>query len=230
MNAIKAHKSILSAWWLPLGVATFVFALVQLLPLIGVYVQQDTPLPAPIYTPEVRPLELVESPDTIPYKFDQSLSATLSIPALHVVIPIVWSQSTQEKDLQNDLSSGAIHYPGTAIPGNIGNALLAAHSSDYAWKKGAYKNAFASLGRLSVGDTGILITYTDKDAMKRTLQFRVTEKAIVAPDDQRIFEEGQTAQITLITCWPVGTNWRRLIVKADVVGSGDDASTAIQTY
>jgi len=46
----------------------------------------------------------------------------------------VWSKSYLEADLQKDLISGVSSYPGTALPGAAGNALVAGHSSNYAWK------------------------------------------------------------------------------------------------
>lgn len=222
MNAEKQHKSIRRAWWLSFAVAAFVFALVQVLPLVGMYVQQDDPLQDIVYVP-IQHEEVKQSGPQLPPGasnpvYQESFSALISIPSIRVNVPIVWSHSTKEQDLQHDLSNGAIHYPGTAVPGNVGNSLLAAHSSDYVWKEGKYKSAFASLNKLSVGDKDIFITYFDKDATQHTLRFQVTEKAIVAPNDTRIFAEDQRHQITLITCWPVGTNWRRLMVKADFLG------------
>ncbi|OGI25291.1 MAG: hypothetical protein A3J76_00060 [Candidatus Moranbacteria bacterium RBG_13_45_13] len=42
-------------------------------------------------------------------------------------------------------------------------------------------------------------------------------KKIVSPDDPVIFENTSEPTLTLSTCWPLGTNFRRLIVKADLV-------------
>ncbi|PIE00854.1 MAG: hypothetical protein CSA81_13415 [Acidobacteria bacterium] len=42
----------------------------------------------------------------------------------------------------------------------------------------------------------------------------VTSKEEVNPDDVRIFSQSQMQELTLTTCWPLGTSTRRLMIKA----------------
>lgn len=145
------------------------------------------------------------------------LSAAVVIPRLNIRVPIVWSTSRQEADLQRDLEHGAIHYPGTALPGLVGNAFVSAHSSNFPWLPGDYKTAFASLGDLEEGERGIFIEYADSSTLVRRFEFQVAEIAIVHAEDERMFNQGDQPELTLVTCWPLGTSWRRLMVKGQLV-------------
>ena len=50
-----------------------------------------------------------------------------------------------------------------------------------------------------------------------TYHYKISEKFTTVPNDARIFEDLSSPVLTLSTCWPLGTNLRRLIVKADLV-------------
>lgn len=146
-------------------------------------------------------------------KIDETMTAELTIPQIEVRVPIVWSTKPDEAALQMDLRNGISHYPETALPGQVGNALLAGHSSNFFWEKGAYPRVFGRLNRLNVGDENITVTYKKGDAVVKTFNFRVVEKNVVADDDERLFAQTKDSEITLVTCWPLGTSWKRLMVK-----------------
>lgn len=116
-----------------------------------------------------------------------------------------------EKDIQESLRDGVVHYPGTAFPGQRGNVVLTGHSSYFAWDPGRFKDVFALLHEVVVGDT--VIVYHDQ--IKYT--YKVYETKVVAPDEVEILTQQGNDKLTLITCTPVGTNLRRLIVVAKPV-------------
>lgn len=192
-------------WVLPLLVALTVFVLSQAI--------QDNPLPniAASSVPALQP----ESISLRDITLDDTLEAELIIDRLGIAVPIVWSQSTKEADLQKDLEHGALRYPGTPEPGNIGNSFVTAHSSDYPWKSGIYKKAFSKLGKLEVGNDDIIVVYKKNGEFVRQIRFKVTEKAIVKATDMRMIEQKEKTEMTLVTCWPVGTNLLRLMVKTE---------------
>lgn len=191
-------------WLLTAGVFLVIFFI------LNANISAQTPFPAPVI-----PTEPV---DIVPADIDQSLHAAVLIPALGINVPVVWSLSYRESDLQKDLEQGVIHFPGTVLPGQVGNALISGHSSDYLWKPGNFKRAFANLNELNVGDEGIFVEYYDADRnVVASFAFRVTDKKIVAADDPQLFAQTDQPELTLVTCWPLNTSWRRLMIKAEKI-------------
>ncbi|MEI7510791.1 MAG: sortase [Candidatus Peregrinibacteria bacterium] len=121
-----------------------------------------------------------------------------------------WNQL--EKDIQEGLHDGVAHYPGTAEPGEEGNVFITGHSSYYPWDTGRYKDVFASLHQLDVGDH-YFIYYKGKK-----YEYAITERKIVKPNDTSVLKQPEGKKIaTLMTCTPVGTALNRLILVAEQV-------------
>lgn len=144
---------------------------------------------------------------------DVRIKMTLKINAIGVETPVVLSQSTEESLIQKDLEKGVVHYPGTPLPGQRGNVYIAGHSSNYSWSKGSYNYVFKNLNDL-VSDDVITLTQRLANGKEITHTYVVDSKEEVASDDARIFAQTQTQELTLTTCWPLGTSARRLMVKA----------------
>lgn len=140
----------------------------------------------------------------------------LIIPRLNKNVPIVFSDPEKlisadweslEKTFQDDLKNGVIHYPGTAEPGEKGNVFITGHSSYYPWDDGRYKDVFVLLHTLKPGDE-ILVQHEGKE-----YRYKIEETKNVKNNDVSVLDQnGQTKTITLMTCSPVGTNIRRLVV------------------
>lgn len=147
----------------------------------------------------------------------------LIIPKLHIEAPIVlpsyaamlkedWAQV--ETDIQDALEHGVVHYPGTARPGQGGNFFITGHSSYYPWARGRYKTIFARLHDLDVGDEYWVYYRGDKH------RYIVRSKREVQPSDTSVLDQPTTERIaTLMTCTPIGTTLRRLILVAEEVDS-----------
>lgn len=147
--------------------------------------------------------------------------ARIIIPKIGKNVPIVemgteqiegedWSKL--EKQIQSGLQKGIVHYPGTSKPGQFGNVFLTGHSSYYPWDPGRFKDVFALLGRLDVGDE--FYVYYDQKAYT----YRITSKSEVQPNNVTVLEQPTDKKIaTLMTCTPVGTTLRRLIIRAEQV-------------
>lgn len=115
-----------------------------------------------------------------------------------------------EEDIQTALQDGIVHYPGSARPGQAGNVFYTGHSSYYSWAKGGYKDVFARLHELEVGDTYFVYFNGDKH------NYRVTKKFEVSPSNVSVLDQPTDKRTsTLMTCTPVGTTLRRLIVQAE---------------
>lgn len=139
----------------------------------------------------------------------------LIIKKINVVAPIVWSLNAEEALMLEDLKRGVARYPDTGIPGQRGNAVISGHSSNYAWVKGNYNYIFKDLNNLNVGDT-LIIKTTQKNGKSFEYTYKVQQKSVVAPDDAEIFKLTTKPSVTLVTCWPLRTNWKRLIIRAEL--------------
>lgn len=135
----------------------------------------------------------------------------LSIPKINVSAPIVFAKSNAEAAIQKDLESGVVHYANTAMPGTNGNSVIFGHSSNDWWEPGNYKFVFVLLDKLVIGDT-LTINYNSQQYM-----YEVIETKVVPPTDLSVLNSNGIAEVTLITCTPPGTNWKRLIVRAKQV-------------
>ena len=143
------------------------------------------------------------------------------IPKLNLNIPLVTpsyqnllSENWEgvETDIQDALQHGVVHYPGTARPGQAGNFFVTGHSSYYPWAPGKYKNVFARLHDLDVGDEYWVYYGGDKH------RYIIREKQEVKPSNVRVLDQPLDKRVaTLMTCTPVGTTLRRLIVTSEEI-------------
>ncbi|MDN5899090.1 MAG: class E sortase [Brachybacterium sp.] len=105
---------------------------------------------------------------------------------------------------------GAGHYPGTALPGEVGNVAIAGH-------RNTYGRVFEDIARLGAGDPIVVET---ADAF---YVYEVTETLIVQPEDVEVIAPtpGQpgvepTAQmLTMTACHPMFSARERIIVHAE---------------
>ena len=147
---------------------------------------------------------------------DTKAKVTITIDKIKITVPMVWATSVREQDMQRYLKEGAVHYPRTASPGQLGNSFVSAHSSNYAWVDGNYNEVFSKLDKVSPGDI-IKIRMTLANGSTVEYLYKATQQRVTKPDDPWIFMKTKTATVTLSTCWPLGTRQKRLVVKADLI-------------
>jgi LPXTG-site transpeptidase (sortase) family protein len=150
-----------------------------------------------------------------PYGFAR-LEWKVVIPKLNINAPLVWSRSAAEEEIQQDLMNGLVHFPLTAVPGQAGNAFVTGHSSDYLNKPGNFKDIFARLEELSLGDTVTFAAWS-QNGKKISYTYKFYDKATVASNDPRLFEHTSKSVVTLATCWPIKTDLERLMLKGELV-------------
>lgn len=167
----------------------------------------------PTFLPEVTytTLDYTDSETWFPKAAPQSSSVTsrsytLSIPELGIKDALV-------RDDHTDLKKSLIHYPGTAMPGDLGNTVIFGHSVlPQFFNPDNYTTIFSTLHTLDVGDE-ILI---DSDGASYT--YRITDMYSVTPDDLTpLAQTFDKHRLTIITCTPPGTYLKRLIVKAELI-------------
>lgn len=178
------------------------------------------PAAAPtLETPELEPTEPTNSllailPAT---DFPAPPNDYLFIPSLQIAAPIQNLESLNlqaanwlvlEGLIQKALERGVALFPGSTKPGELGNAVLTGHSSYYPFAPGDYKEVFALLPQIQPG-AAIIVWQGEK---KYTYQ--VTAKYEVQPAEVAVLEPTLDERLTLITCTPIGTTLRRLVVEA----------------
>lgn len=164
----------------------------------------------PVVTPEKTTLESVnltkqsEPPPTpaIPPEQDNRLT----VPKLNIDVPVVWD--VQFDQIVPKLADGAVHYGGTALPGQNGNVFITGHSSNFWWDKGKFNTIFATLDQLEEGDE-IGLTYQGK-----RYKYIIEKEFVVDPSKIEVLNPTDHSIISLMTCTPVGTTINRLIVQA----------------
>lgn len=114
-----------------------------------------------------------------------------------------------------DLAKGIIQYPGTALPGKRGNAVLFGHSIlPIFYNPKNYLSIFSLLPTLKKGDE-ILVDY---DGI--SYKYEVEQMFEVMPTDIQVLDQDSSDSfLTLVTCVPPGDprNPKRLIVRARVI-------------
>lgn len=128
---------------------------------------------------------------------------TLSIPKLNI------------KDAKvvvggEDLKKSLVHYLPQSIPGEYGNVVIFGHSTlPQLYNVKDYKTIFTYLPSLEKKDK-VYVTVN-----KVEYEYEIYDMIVVNPDQVSVLEQKTDASyLTLITCVPPGTYWKRLVVRA----------------
>ncbi|MBO4271538.1 class E sortase [Microbispora triticiradicis] len=112
----------------------------------------------------------------------------------------------------DELRRGPGHYPGTALPGQVGNFVLSGHRTTYA-------APFNRIDRLQRGDDIVV------DAWDARYTYQVTRKEVVDPGEVDVADpvpghpgrRPTTAFMTMTTCHPKFSAAQRLVVQSVLV-------------
>ena len=140
----------------------------------------------------------------------------LYIPRINKNVPLVsvpnhqnWNQL--EQNIQTGLQEGVVVHPVSHSPGNFGNFFVTGHSSYYAWDKGRFKDVFALLHEVKVGDL-VEVYWEGKKYV-----YKMKAEEVVPPTAVEVLNQPKDKfLITLMTCTPVGTNKNRLILTGEL--------------
>jgi len=133
-----------------------------------------------------------------------------------------WRRPVVEGTTASDLRKGVGHYPGSALPGQLGNLAVAGHRTTYG-------HPFRDLDSLAPGDLVLVET------AHRVYTYRVLSRAVVAPTDtdvvaadpehpDRPTTAATRALLTLTTCHPEFSARERLVVRAELVSASAKAA------
>jgi len=111
------------------------------------------------------------------------------------------------------LDQGPGHWPGTALPGQLGNAVIAGHRT-------SHDKVFRNVDQLLPGDEVIFTTDEGR------FVYVVSETTIVKPDAMYIIDQTPEHTATLFACHPPGSTRERIVVHLDLASSESAAETA----
>jgi sortase A len=100
---------------------------------------------------------------------------------------------------------GPGHWPGTALPGQVGNVVLAGH-------RVSHNADFRDLDQLAPGDE---VIFTGKRDRRHV--YHVVSTEIVGPEAIRIVDQTYARTATLFACHPPGSTAQRIVVHLELV-------------
>lgn len=133
-------------------------------------------------------------------------SYTLSVPKLGIKDAIVVNND-------EDLSKHLVQWGGTGNPGEPGSTVIFGHSVlPVFFNPKNYLTIFSTLPTIKEGDD----IYAYYDGI--TYHYQVIEMQIIDPKDISVLEQSfDNSYLSLVTCVPPGTYWKRLVVRARLV-------------
>lgn len=134
------------------------------------------------------------------------------IPKLGINVKVIKNVNSYDANIyQKALTQGVAHAEGTNLPGEDGNIFIFSHSSENFYEAVRYNSIFYLLPKLEIGDT-ITLYFEGK-----RFDYHVREKIIANPDEVSFLtDKSEKPMLTLMTCYPPGTNLKRFIVVADL--------------
>ena len=106
------------------------------------------------------------------------------------------------------------HFPGSALPGEVGNVFVTGHSVLPQFTDTSnYKTIFSKLPDLEIGDV------IDVNLNGQNYQYVVQYKKIVDPKDLSVLApiSKNAKNLTLMTCVPPGTSLKRMVVITSLI-------------
>lgn len=159
--------------------------------------------PAPSTTPAVAPAlpQPGDAPADPHAATPDIVHGTLALPTIGV------SEQLHEGVTLTAIDRGPSHWPGTAMPGQLGNVVVAGH-------RVTHSKPFYDLDLLVPGDP---LVFTMNDGSTWTYELTGTE--IVTPDAMHIVDQHPDHTATLFACHPKGSAAERIVAYFRLVGS-----------
>ncbi len=145
-----------------------------------------------------------------PMRPQGTLSQNLSVKEYTLSIPKLNIKNARVVVGGEDLDKSLIHYLPQSLPGEYGNVVIFGHSTlPQLYNSKDYKTIFTFLPSLEKEDK-IYVTVNGI-----TYEYAVNDMVVVNPDQVSVLDQRTDASyLTLITCVPPGTWWKRLVVRA----------------
>jgi sortase A len=126
---------------------------------------------------------------------------TIEIPKIGLVSPVF------EGNTLTEIDHGPSHWPGTAMPGQVGNAVFAGH-------RVTHTHPFLHIDLLVPGDQVVFVIGGVRSV------YQVTGHEVVTPSEVRIIDQTPTPTATLFGCHPPHSAKYRYVVHLALVSTG----------
>lgn len=142
------------------------------------------------------------------------------VPSIGLDVPIVVSEHMSQEDFikgrfEDQLDQWIVKYPTTPEPGEEGNTLLFGHTSYEVWKDNPYGTIFKDLPKLK--DSTLIQVLREWNLY----EYKVVDLFIVlpkqVPDQYMTYQNAGGSYITLMWCYPLGTDNKRIMVVAKLI-------------
>jgi LPXTG-site transpeptidase (sortase) family protein len=132
------------------------------------------------------------------------------IPKIKANAPVLQDVNPNDEDEYiNALYKGVAHAKGTSTPNREGNVFLFAHSAVNFYEQRRFNIYFYLLGELKKDDP-VYISYQGEIYTYKVLEIRKVDPSETKYLGKYMDED----TLTIMTCWPAGTDFKRLIVTA----------------
>lgn len=206
-NKIGYLKKYLGILLLLTGLTVLIFTFS---PIIKAYLKYYfTPEP----TKEVRLEQVKEEKEETQEQEDEEIvflnnDFGLYIPKIGANAKVVEDVDPYDKDeYTNALYTGVAHAEGTSTPDRSGNVFLFAHSAVNFYERRKFNIYFYLLGELEKDDP-IYVSYEGDIYTYKVLEVKKVDPTEV--EYLGTYMDRDT--VTIMTCWPAGTNYKRMIV------------------
>ena len=163
--------------------------------------QPTTTTTAAVTTTTVAPVSTPIAPPVNPRAAEAIVKiGEVQIPKIGLVHPIF------EGVTLTVIDHGPGHWPGSAVPGQLGNAVFAGH-------RVTHSHPFRRINELVAGDEIIF------KMQNGTFTYKMTASQIVTPKDVHIVNPTRDATVTLFACHPPGSARQRYVVRGALVSS-----------
>lgn len=142
------------------------------------------------------------------------------VPSIGLDVPIVVSENMSQEDFikgrfEDQLDQWVVKYPTTPAPGQEGNTLLFGHTSYVVWKDNPYGTIFKDLPKLK--DSTLIQVLREWDLY----EYKVVDLFIILPKQvpaqYMTYQNAGGSYITLMWCYPLGTDNKRIMVVAKLI-------------
>jgi len=137
---------------------------------------------------------------------------SVEIPKIGITAPLVLIESAANKDITAALKKGVVHYSQSVLLGEEGQTVILGHSAPSGWPKINYDWVFSRLNELVPGDE-VIINYQNRE-----YRYLMTKKYFLKPGQDIPGGDLTNSEnmLILISCWPPGTNIKRIAVEAQL--------------
>ena len=135
---------------------------------------------------------------------------SIIIPQLKINAKVFANVDPQnENEYGNKLKKGVAHAKGSGFPNDEQTIFIFAHSSSNFYQNNQFNTIFYLLRKLKAGDVFYLV-YQNKLYTYKMIDSKIVEKEAVS-----YLEDNKNYDVILMTCWPPGTAYRRLLVMGE---------------